>query len=124
MRVMTFFLAAAFGVSCAPLQGKEIHANPSAPVFAAGSLTCDKWVIAQATPDSSDARAQRYWVAGVMSAYNIYVAPEGFNIGKGVTPGDLGAWMTTRCSDHPSETIGQAAQAFIRNLEERQKEKP
>ena len=108
----------------APLSPTWGHsaAAPSAPArtFGAGHKLCGDWSAAETKTDQSEYAANRFWVAGFMSAYNVYVSTGGFDIGKGLTPDDMKAWMHDRCAATPTETIATAATAFLALLKARQ----
>ena len=93
---------------------------PSSPVtYGAGHKLCSDWSAAETKADPSEYSANRFWVAGFMSAYNIYVSTNGFDIGRGLTPNDMKAFMHDRCTTHPTETIASAATAFLTSLKAR-----
>ena len=96
-------------------------APPAGPVtYGPGHKLCSDWSTAETKADPSEYMANRFFVAGVMSAYNIFVSAPGFDIGRGLTPDDMKSFMHDRCAAHPTETIGAAATAFIGMLKTRQ----
>ena len=109
-------LSPAFGQSSA-----TPTATPVAPVtYGAGHKLCSDWTAAETKPDQTDYVANRFWVAGVMSAYNMFVSAPGFDIGRGVTPADMKTWMHARCAAAPADTIAAATAGFIAMLKARQ----
>ena len=108
----------------APLSPAWGHsaAAPSAPArtYGAGHKLCSDWSAAETNTDQSEYAANRFWVAGFMSAYNVYVSTGGFDIGKGLTPDDMKSFMHNRCAANPTETIATAATAFLAMLKARQ----
>lgn len=104
----------------APTAAQQVAA-PSGPVtYGPGHKLCSDWSAAETKADQSEYAGNRFFVAGVMSAYNIYVSPPGFDIGRGLTPEDMKSFMHARCAAHPAETIATAATAFITMLKGRQ----
>ncbi len=102
----------------APVFAKDV----APPVtYGAGHKLCSDWSTAEVKPDPSEYLANRFWVAGFMSAYNVYVSKRGFDIGKGLTPDDMKAFMHARCAANPTEMIATAATAWITHLKARQK---
>ena len=97
-------------------------AMPPTPArtYGAGHKLCSDWSAAEAKPDQTEYFANRFWVAGFMSAYNVYVATGGFDIGKGLTPDDMKALMHARCAANPAATIAAAATAVLATLKARQ----
>lgn len=95
-------------------------AHPAPVTYGAGHKLCSDWSAAEVLPDRSQYFANRFWVASFMSAYNVYVSTGGFDIGKGLTPDDMKAWMHDRCAANPAETIATAATAFLAMLKTRQ----
>ena len=95
--------------------------QPAGPVtYGAGHKTCSEWSAAETKPDQSEYAANRFWVAGFMSAYNVYVSTGGFDIGKGLTPDDMKKFMHDRCAANPGEMVATAAAAWIATLKSRQ----
>ena len=112
---------------CASTVPAAAQTSAPAPAAAAGPITygaghklCSDWIAAETKPDQSDYYANRFWVAGFMSAYNIYVSPPGFDVGKGTTPTEMKTFMHDQCARRPTDTIAAAAAAFIANLKARQ----
>ena len=96
-------------------------AAPAGPVtYGPGHKLCSDWSAAEVKADPSEYMGNRFFVAGVMSAYNIFVSPAGFDIGRGLTPDDMKAFMHRECAAHPTETIATAATSFIAMLKARQ----
>lgn len=94
---------------------------PSGPVtYGPGHKLCSDWSAAETKPDQSEYVGNRFFVAGVMSAYNIFVSPPGFDIGRGLTPDDMKHFMHDRCAAHPTDSIATAATAFIAMMKARQ----
>ncbi len=90
-----------------------------AVTYGPGHKLCSDWSAAEAKSDDHDYMANRFFVAGVMSAYNLYVSPPGYDVGKGLKPEDMKAFMHAECATHPDETIGAAAAAWIDHLKAR-----
>ena len=88
--------------------------------YGAGHKLCSEWSAAETKADQSDYYANRFWVAGFMSAYNVYVSTNGFDIGRGLTPDDMKSFMHARCAANPNETVAAAATAFLASLKARQ----
>ena len=86
----------------------------------AGHELCRAWIAAETKPDQSDYYANRFWVAGFMSAYNWYVSAGGFDIGRGLSRDDTKAYMHAECASHPSETVATAAAAMLAMQKARQ----
>lgn len=96
-------------------------AQTAAPVtYGPGHKLCRDWSAAETRADPGEYLANRFFVAGVMSAYNIFVSPAGYDIGRGLKPEDMKAFMHDRCAAYPDETIGTAATAWIASLKARQ----
>ena len=94
---------------------------PAGPVtYGPGHKLCRDWSAAETKGDPCEYMSNRFFVAGVMSAYNIFVSPPGFDVGRGLTPDDMKSFMHDRCAAHPTETIATAATAFITMLKARQ----
>ena len=93
-------------------------ANPR--TYGAGHELCSDWIAAETKPDQSDYYADRFWVAGFMSAYNWYVSTGGFDIGRDLSRDDMKTYMHARCVSHPGETIATAAAAMLITLKARQ----
>lgn len=106
--------------SIAPAQAQTAPAPVGPVTYGPGHKLCSDWSAAETKADQSEYMANRFFVAGVMSAYNIFVSPPGFDIGRGLTPADMKSFMHDRCASHPTETIGAAATAFIAMLKTRQ----
>ena len=104
----------------APAAAQQAAPPPEPVTYGPGHKLCSDWSAAETKADPAEYMANRFFVAGVMSAYNIYVSPPGFDIGKGLTPDDMKHFMHDRCAAHPAETIGTAAAAFITMLRARQ----
>ena len=95
-------------------------AQVSGPVtYGPGHKLCSEWSAAEAKPDDHEYMANRFFIAGVMSAYNLYVSPAGYDIGKGLRPEDMKAFMHDQCAAHPTYTIATAAVAWIGYLKKR-----
>ena len=94
-------------------------ARPGPVAYGAGHKLCNEWSAAEAKTDQSEYFANRFWVAGFMSAYNIYVSPPGYDIAKGLTPDDMKSYMHSWCAANPAETIASAATAFLAMLKAR-----
>jgi len=88
--------------------------------YGAGHKLCSEWIAAETKPDQSDYYADRFWVAGFMSAYNWYVSTNGFDIGRGLTPDDMKTSMHSLCAARPAETIASAASDMLIKLKARQ----
>jgi hypothetical protein len=118
------FAAALLLAPLAPVAAQPtvpVAAPPTGPVtYGPGHKLCSDWSAAETKADPSEYTGNRFFVAGVMSAYNIYVSPPGFNIGRGLTPEDMKSFMHDRCAAHPTETIATAATAFISMMKVRQ----
>lgn|GEM_PF-6592539 len=108
-----FFLFLAL-TAPAVAQQPAVHAGPV--TYGPGHKLCSDWSAAETKPDGSEYMANRFFVAGVMSAYNIFVSPPGFDIGRGQTPDAMKQFMHDRCASHPAETIGSAAATYIEML--------
>ncbi len=121
---MKIIMASLLFAAPIPLSAQTIAPGPAVPAgpntYGAGHKLCSDWVAAETKPDQSDYYANRFWVAGFMSAYNIYVAPPGFDVGKGTTPTEMKTFMHAQCATRPMDTIAMAATAFITNLKARQ----
>ena len=104
----------------APVMAQQAPA-PSGPVtYGPGHKLCSDWSAAETKADQSEYAGNRFFVAGVMSAYNIFVSPPGFDIARGLTPDDMKRFMHDECAAHPTETIGTAATSWIASLKQRQ----
>ena len=101
------------------LTGGAVAQTPGAVTYGPGHKPCSDWSAAETKADPNEYMANRFFVAGVMSAYNIFVSPAGFDIGRGLKPEDMKAFMHDRCAAHPDETIGAAATAWIASLKAR-----
>ena len=88
--------------------------------YGPGHKLCSDWSAAETRTDPAEYMANRFFVAGVMSAYNIYVSPPGFDIGRGLTPDDMKSFMHGECAAHPDETIATAATGFVAMMKARQ----
>ncbi len=123
---MKFVLAVILLMSSwSPVLGQTSATSPTPPpagrvTYGAGHKLCSDWTAAETKADQTDYVANRFWVAGFMSAYNVYVAAPDFDIGKGVTPTDMKAWMHATCAVNPSKTVAAAATAFLAMLKARQ----
>ncbi len=104
----------------APLAAQKA-APPAGPVtYGPGHKLCSDWSAAETKADQSEYTGNRFFVAGMMSAYNIYVSPPGFDVAHGITPDDMKTFMHAECAAHPTETIATAATAFIASTKARQ----
>ena len=104
----------------APLAAQKA-APPAGPVtYGPGHKLCSDWSAAETKTDPSEYAGNRFFVAGMMSAYNIYVSPPGFDVARGMTPDDMKSFMHAECAAHPTETIATAASAFIASAKSRQ----
>jgi opacity protein-like surface antigen len=113
-------LVAPFSAACAQTATPPRAAAPGGPVtYGAGHKLCSDWSAAETKADQSEYFANRFWVAGFMSAYNVYVSPPGYDIARGLTPDDMKSFMHTRCAGNPAETIATAATAFLVMLKAR-----
>ena len=101
-------------------QSSATSAAPPPRTFGAGPKLCSDWIAAETKVDQTDYVSNRFWVAGFMSAYNVFVSAPDFDIGKGTTPADMKTWMHARCEASPTETIATAAKGFIDMLKARQ----
>ena len=88
--------------------------------YGSGPKLCSDWIAAETKADQTDYVANRFWVAGFMSAYNVFVSAPDFDIGKGTTPEVMKTFMHARCEANPTETIAAAGKAFIEMLKARQ----
>lgn len=104
----------------APAMAQQAPVAAGPVTYGPGHKLCSDWSAAEIKADGADYMANRFFVAGVMSAYNIFVSPPGSDIGRGLTPADMKSFMHDRCASHPTETIGTAATAFIAMLKTRQ----
>ena len=102
------------------LAGGAAGAQTGPVTYGPGHKLCSDWSAAEAKADPGEYLANRFFVAGVMSAYNIFVSPPGYDIGRGLKPEDMKAFMHDRCAAHPDETIAAAATAWIASLKARQ----
>lgn len=119
MNILTALLLSGALSSIAPQQVPGTAG--AAPVtYGPGHKLCSDWSAAEVKGDPSEYMGNRFFVAGVMSAYNIFVSPAGFDIGRGLTPDDMKAFMHSECAAHPTETIATAATSFIAMLKARQ----
>lgn len=100
--------------------GAAVAQTPGAVTYGPGHKLCSDWSAAEVKADPGEYMANRFFVAGVMSAYNIFVSPAGYDIGRGLKPDDMKAFMHDRCAAHSDETIGAAATAWIASLRARQ----
>lgn len=117
---MKLALAVLLLAPLSPTAAQQV-ASAKAPVtYGPGHNLCGDWSAAEIKTDPSEYMANRFFVAGVMSAYNIYVSPAGFDIGRGLTPDDMKRFMHTECAAHPTETIATAATAFVAMMKARQ----
>lgn len=89
-------------------------------VYGPGHKLCSDWSAAETKADQSEYAGNRFFVAGVMSAYNIFVSPAGYDIARGLKPDDMKSFMHDECAAHPTETVATAATAFITMLKTRQ----
>lgn len=114
-------LVAPLAAACAQTTAVPTTPAGAGPVtYGAGHKLCSDWSAAETKVDQSEYSANRFWVAGFMSAYNIYVSPAGYDIAKGLTPDDMKSFMHNRCAANPTETIATAATAFLAMLKARQ----
>lgn len=114
-------LVAPLSTACAQTTAMPVAPARAGPVtYGAGHKLCSDWSAAETKADQSEYFANRFWVAGFMSAYNIYVSPPGYDIAKGLTPDDMKTFMHNRCAANPTETIATAATAFLVELKARQ----
>lgn len=104
----------------APAAAQEAASTAGPVTYGPGHKLCSDWSAAETKADPAEYAGNRFFVAGVMSAYNIFVSPPGFDIGRGLTPEDMKRFMHDRCAAHPTETIATAATAFIASLKTRQ----
>lgn len=116
-----FFLFAPLAPAGAQQATPQSAPLPGGPVtYGPGHKLCSDWSAAENKADPSEYVGNRFFVAGVMSAYNIFVSPPGFDIGRGLTPDDMKRFMHDRCALHPTETIATAATAFVAMMKARQ----
>ena len=115
-------LASLLLASLSPAHGQSpaTSAAPAPRTFGAGPKLCSDWIAAETKVDQTDYVANRFWVAGFMSAYNVFVSAPDFDIGKGTTPEVMKTFMHARCEANPTETIATAGTAFIAMLKARQ----
>ena len=111
--------------SLSPVHGQSPATSTAPPrkapvTYGSGHKLCSDWIAAETKVDQTDYVANRFWVAGFMSAYNVFVAAADFDIGRGLTPADMKTWMHARCDANPTETIATAATAFLDMLKARQ----
>lgn len=109
----------------APIAAQQASAPQPAPapgpvVYGPGHKLCSDWSAAETKADPNEYTGNRFYVAGIMSAYNIYVSPPGFDIARGLKPDDMKSFMHAECASHPAETIATAATAFLTSLTTRQ----
>ena len=120
-RALQRIAATAFLLATSPPVAAEPAGAPAGPVaYGPGHKLCGDWSAAETKTDPAEYMANRFFVAGVMSAYNIYVSPPGFDIGRGLTPDDMKHFMHGECAARPNETIATAAAAFIASMKARQ----
>lgn len=113
-------LVASLSAACAQTSAVPVTpARPGPVTYGAGHKLCSEWSAAETKADQSEYFANRFWVAGFMSAYNIYVSPTGYDIAKGLAPDDMKSFMHSRCAANPNETIATAATAFLAMLKAR-----
>ncbi|WP_174297618.1 hypothetical protein [Sphingomonas bacterium] len=122
---MKLILASILVASLSPVAAQQLPAQQppvqGGPVtYGPGHKLCSDWSAAETKADPSEYAGNRFFVAGVMSAYNIYVSPPGFDIGRGLTPDDMKGFMHAQCAAHPTETIAAAATAFVAMMKTRQ----
>ena len=113
-------LIAPLAMACAESVAVPMSPPRTTPVtYGAGHKLCSDWSAAETLADQTQYFANRFWVAGFMSAYNVYVSPAGYDIAKGLTPDDMKAFMHSRCAANPTETIATAATAVLAMLKAR-----
>ena len=117
----TLILFAPLAMACAQTTAVSVEPPRAAPVtYGAGHKLCSDWSAAEIRADRSQYLANRFWVAGFISAYNVYVATGGFDIGKGLVPDDMKVLMHAQCAANPAQTIATAAIAVLAGLKTRQ----
>ncbi|WP_174279022.1 hypothetical protein [Sphingomonas bacterium] len=117
---MKLVLASLLLAPLSPVVAQQAAPAAGPVTYGPGHKLCSDWSAAETKADPSEYMANRFFVAGVMSAYNIYVSPPGFDIGRGLTPDDMKSFMHGECAAHPAETIATAATAFVAMMKARQ----
>ena len=82
------------------------------PAMDAGATTCEAWVAHRSTPGAAPALAEGQWVLGFLSGIGHMHLGELEPL-HGILPQQVWLWIDGHCAAHPTETIAQAAAAFI-----------
>jgi hypothetical protein len=109
-------IALALAIAALPLGGAA-EPTPTFHALGPGNMSCGTW--AEYRRDGGmPAIAVQDWVAGYLTAYNEWVAPDG-NISGGTDNDGLAAWIDNYCQLHPLDNVAQAASALVAALKAR-----
>jgi hypothetical protein len=84
-------------------------------IVGTGTRSCGDWAADHRT-DGAVAVAEEAWLAGYLSAYNVYNVDYDLNLPD---QGARNAWVSNFCRNHPLEGIYQAADQLILELQRR-----
>jgi len=116
VRAMALVVVAAFFALSMVVQASGAWQGQSdqARAYLPPEATCKDFVAAETIVWS----ANRYWLGGFLSAYNILSTGNG-NVGGGADYEAMIQWLLDRCAAEPTLSFLDATTALIRTLEQR-----
>lgn len=88
-------------------------------VLGIGNKSCGSWVSDRKSKSGADL-VDVAWVLGFLTAYNEF-GPEPDDVTAQTDVNGVAGWIDNDCTDHPLDTISQATQALINELNKRRK---
>jgi hypothetical protein len=107
-------------IPISPLFAQTASTPKSVMVHYVGQISCGSYIDGRAHRDAGPAQDVRFleirqWTSGFLTAYNLYVQPDGNIVGTPDLDGAF-AWLDRYCREHPTEQYSRAAAALIEFL--------
>jgi hypothetical protein len=104
-------------IALATLPISPVAAAEAPIVLGLGSQACGKWLLDRAE-NKIPAVAEESWVTGYVTAFNNYASETG-NVSAGANITALSVWIDDYCKAHPLDSLFQASNALIKELQKK-----
>jgi hypothetical protein len=114
LKLLIVFTIAACGLILQP----PAFSKDGVSIIGTGTFSCGKWISAVDEKNDAQRRLVTQWIAGFVSAYNVYSMTNKL-VSPPITLVDLETadlWVTSYCKNNPTHSVINAAQALVQDL--------